>query len=138
MACRAAMRLFIPNETKEKMAQENARLLMQAQTDIGTLSNQMAAGAEGTKKQVEWYEGQTPTTPATPTAQATPMQDGWGQQSQGSTTYPIQPLSGWGQQVQGSTMSPTESSAPRWNQQGQGGNKHVGKTEDDRAECIIT
>jgi hypothetical protein len=52
------MRFFVPKEAKERMAMENARLLMQAQSNIGVLAGQIAAGAEGTKKQIEWYEQQ--------------------------------------------------------------------------------
>src|SRR5271165_4962058 len=58
MASRYAMRFFVPKEAKEKMAMENARLLMQAQSNIGELAGQIAAGTEGTKKQIEWYEQQ--------------------------------------------------------------------------------
>ena len=50
--------MFIPKETREALATENARLLLQAQSNIGLLSGQIAAGEEGTRKQVEWYEKQ--------------------------------------------------------------------------------
>jgi hypothetical protein len=81
------------------MARENARLLMQAQTDINALSGQMAAGAEGTRKQVEWYEGQAQTTQ---TAEAASAQTGRAHQGQGSTIY-VQgggAHAGWGPQQQ--------------------------------------
>jgi hypothetical protein len=37
---------------------ENAKLLMQAQTDLGLLVGHMAAGEERTKRQIEWYQAQ--------------------------------------------------------------------------------
>src|SRR5215471_2919594 len=58
MACRSTLRMFIPKATREALAAENARLLMQAQSNIGLLSGQIAAGEEGTRRQLEWYENQ--------------------------------------------------------------------------------
>ena len=58
MACRSVFRMFIPKETKEAMAMENARLLMQAQSDLNLLAGQMAASEEGTRRQIEWYKQQ--------------------------------------------------------------------------------
>jgi hypothetical protein len=52
-------RVLLPKDVKEKIAKENASLLMQAQNDLGVLMGQMKAGEEGSKKQVEWYEQQT-------------------------------------------------------------------------------
>ena len=52
------MRLFIPNETKEALAAENARLLMQAQANIGLLAGQMAASEARSRKQIELYQSQ--------------------------------------------------------------------------------
>jgi hypothetical protein len=56
VACKSVLRLFIPKETKEAMARQNAKLLMQAQSDLGLLATQMGAGEEGTKRQIEWYQ----------------------------------------------------------------------------------
>ena len=56
LSCRSLLRIFIPNELKEAMAMENARLLMQAQSDLGLLGRQMAASEQGTRKRIEGYE----------------------------------------------------------------------------------
>lgn len=58
MVCRPVLSIFIPKETKEAMARENARLLMQAQSDLNLLAVQMAASEEGTRRQIEWYQQQ--------------------------------------------------------------------------------
>jgi hypothetical protein len=113
MAIRAATKLFIPNDMKEKMARENAKLLMQAQSDFGTLSGQMAAGTEGTKKLVEQMEGQgTTTQPAQSSGQA-----GWHQQGQGSA-YPAQASgqAGWYQQGQSPAYPAQASGQGGWSQ----------------------
>jgi len=159
MACRSGMRLFIPNETKEKMAAENARLLMQAQTDLGTLSGQFAAGTEGTKKQIEWYQGQVPAAEANttqfpmvqipiihtpmqmptpipmPTPMPTPTQTGWSKQGQRVVTQPTETTTGqtgWHRSGQGS------STQTGWHQQAQHGTIPATKADNDRPECIIT
>jgi hypothetical protein len=48
--------MFISKQVKESMAQENARLLLQAQHDLNSLAGQFEAGREGSIRQLEWYE----------------------------------------------------------------------------------
>src|SRR5271170_2416109 len=77
MACRSFTTLFIPKETKDALAAENARLLKQAQTDLGLLAGQIAAGEDRTKKQLEWYEQQQrQQQPPAPAPQPQPPQAG--------------------------------------------------------------
>jgi hypothetical protein len=52
------LKIFIPKDVKETIARENAKMLMQAQEDLGLLNGQMAAGEEGTRRQVQLYEAQ--------------------------------------------------------------------------------
>jgi hypothetical protein len=49
-------KMFISKQVKESMAQENARLLLQAQHDLNSLAGQFEAGREGSIRQLEWYE----------------------------------------------------------------------------------
>jgi hypothetical protein len=56
MACRSVLRISLPKETNDVMAMENAKLLMQEQSDLGSFAGQMAAVTEGTKRQIEWYQ----------------------------------------------------------------------------------
>jgi hypothetical protein len=49
-------KMFISKQAKESMAQENARLLLQAQHDLNSLAGQFEAGREGSIRQLEWYE----------------------------------------------------------------------------------
>ena len=58
MACRSLLKVFVPKQMREAMARENARLLMQAQSDLGVLAGQMAAGEAGTRAQLEMYQQQ--------------------------------------------------------------------------------
>src|SRR5438552_8245628 len=58
MAFPSNFRFFLPKETMEAIAKENAKLLFQAQSNIGLLGSQMAASEAGTKQQIQWYEMQ--------------------------------------------------------------------------------
>jgi hypothetical protein len=49
-------KIFISKQVKESIAQQNARLLLQAQNDLNSLAGQFEAGREGSVRQLEWYE----------------------------------------------------------------------------------
>lgn len=122
MAAKSVTKLFLPKETWDALANENAKLLMQAQSDIGLLAGQMAAGAAGTKKQIEWYEQQQQQQQQ---QQLQPQQYNYGQYY----TYPQE--------------SYYNQSSPQWpnNEHQQQYDKNYptksGK-DGDRAECIIS
>jgi hypothetical protein len=56
MACRSVLKALVPKEMKEALARENARLLMQAQSDLGLLAGQIAAVETGTRPQIEMFQ----------------------------------------------------------------------------------
>jgi len=49
-------KMFISKQVKESIAEQNARLLLQAQNDLNSLAGQFEAGREGSVRQLEWYE----------------------------------------------------------------------------------
>jgi hypothetical protein len=85
MACGSFLRLFIPKDVKERIASENSKLLKQAQASLGMLTSQMAAGEQGTRRQLEQYEHQQ--TQAATQTQAIQVQMSHGQPVQAQMQY---------------------------------------------------
>jgi hypothetical protein len=52
------IKLLIPKRITEALTEENKKLLMQAQSELSTLFVQMAAGEEGAKRRIEYYQQQ--------------------------------------------------------------------------------
>jgi|SRR5579859_671750 hypothetical protein len=52
------LRYFVPKDQTERLARENARMLMQAQGDLGVLMQQMEVGTQDTTTKIEWIEDQ--------------------------------------------------------------------------------
>jgi hypothetical protein len=142
MACRSFTRLFIPKETKDALAAENARLLKQAQTDLGLLAGQIAAGEDRTKKQLEWYQQQQqqlqqqPPPPQLPQPQPTQagqyaqqpqyQQQGY-QYSHPPPQYQHPAYQQWPQNTQQAT----------YQQPQQQGSSTANTREESRSECVI-
>jgi hypothetical protein len=130
------LKIFIPKEVKETIARENAKLLMQAQEDLGLLNGQMVAGEEGTRKQVQLYEAQQ----VQQTQQAQQAPPAYGQPvyvqlpDRQPATHPMHYIP----PVPLEYQVPQQGYQPQYQQGPQQEHRTAEEPRDARGECIIS